>query len=197
MDEGLKQRLVGAAVLVAIVVVFLPMLLRPSPPAEDSPVAAPSAAERPGFSSSVVPVEESAAEPEVARDGPAPAPAIPAPAPEPAPRTAAAAPVPEASRSLEPAPAPRPEPAPAPPVVKGEWVIQLGSFSNSRNASALTERLRAKGYPAFTRSVDSARGPVTRVYVGPSASREAAGKVVERLLRETNLRGIVVRAANV
>ncbi len=198
MDEQLKQRLVGAAVLVAIAVVFIPMLLRPSPP-EDSSVAAPSLPQRPGFSSSVVPVDQAgeagATAGEVRAEPVRPVAAAPEPAPAPE-RAAAPAPAPEPAPGRPPAPAPAPT-AKAPPVAKGEWVIQLGSFSNSRNASALAERLRAKGYPAFTRPADSARGPVTRVYVGPSPSREAAGKVVERLRRETNLRGIVVRAASV
>jgi DedD protein len=72
-------------------------------------------------------------------------------------------------------------------------VVQLGSFSNSRNAAALRDKLRAKGYSAFVESSGSGTAAVTRVFVGPEAKRESAERAVGRLFEETRLKGIVVR----
>ena len=81
----------------------------------------------------------------------------------------------------------------ATPAGKGAWVVQLGSFSSARNAHALRERLKSKGHKAFVRSSVQGAEAVTRVYVGPDASRDGAQKLVARLLAETRLKGIVVR----
>ena len=72
-------------------------------------------------------------------------------------------------------------------------MVQLGSFSNERNAQALRDRLGARGYDAFVQSTSSGGGRVTRVFVGPQPSREAAERMVARLLEQTRLKGIVVR----
>ena len=63
MDERLKQRLVGAAVIVLLAVVFVPMLLEPDPEQEEVglDLGASSDAES-GFSSRIIPLEEPAAE---------------------------------------------------------------------------------------------------------------------------------------
>ena len=61
MEEGLKQRLVGAAVLVLLAVVFVPVLLESDP--DESEVGfdlgTPPSAES-GFSSRIIPLEDSA-----------------------------------------------------------------------------------------------------------------------------------------
>jgi DedD protein len=71
--------------------------------------------------------------------------------------------------------------------------VQLGSFATARNAHALRDRLKSKGYKAFARSSGSGVDAVTRVYVGPDATRDAARQRVSRLLGETRLKGFVVR----
>ena len=72
-------------------------------------------------------------------------------------------------------------------------MVQLGSFANPRNAHALRDRLKAKGYAAFAVSSGAGKDAVTRVYVGPEPERARAEGHVARLLRETRLKGIVVR----
>jgi DedD protein len=200
MDEQLKQRLVGAAVLVGLAVIFVPMLLRP--PAQElaaEPEDAPSESSRPVFSSRVVPLEKSDPEPELAPVRIEPSRASSGPQPAPPVRLAPVRPAGDEVR------APAPVSPPASPEVTGRvggdvardvggWMVQLGSFSNAGNAASLTDRLRAKGYEASARAGSSARGRVTRVYVGPFPSREAARRAVEPLERETRLRGIVIRA---
>ena len=70
MEEGLKQRLVGAAVLVLLAVVFVPVLLESDP--DESEVGfdlgTPPSAES-GFSSRIIPLEEAS---ETAQDSAVP-----------------------------------------------------------------------------------------------------------------------------
>jgi len=175
MDERLKRRLVGAAVLVLAAVVFVPMVLDqggeapqqlprivPTPPPRIVPPQPPEDAD-----ARVVPLD---------RRPPAatPAPAPPAPAPA----------------KVEPAkvePATRTPIAPAPGEPSG-FAVQLGSFSKADNARGLRDKLIARGYKAFVKS----SGSVSRVYVGPQHDRAEAGKMREKLLADTKLKGIVV-----
>jgi DedD protein len=206
MDQQLKERLVGAVVLMVVAVVFIPMIL--SGPREPEPAPAPARqaatpARTPAdFSSRIVPLTPSATPPPRAAAAPSPAaeagpePAVrpaPEPEPEPAPPTQIAAPSPA------PAPSPPPHttasvaPAAAAREARAGWVVQLGSFSNARNAYALRDRLKNNGFAAFAESAGAGADEVTRVYVGPEPDRERAEKHVARLLEQTRLKGIVVR----
>jgi DedD protein len=233
MDEHLKERIVGAAVLVVVAVIVIPMVL--SGP-EEEPVAETAPPVRDEFASRVLPLKtdrtlSTAREDDtVARsdpslrdgDGDAPPPAdapppsadspasakAPAPAAAKAPRKAVAPPpakVPVRPPAAKPekatqpaAPAPKPKPklklsASTAPGPRRGWVVQLGSFSNKRNAHGLRDRLLEKGYRAFTQTSTSAGVTVTRVYVGPMPSRDRARASLPALLEETRLKGIVTR----
>lgn len=50
------------------------------------------------------------------------------------------------------------------------WVIQIGSFSNKDNASALVENLRSQGYRAYQRVSEQ----FARVFVGPYPDKKSA-----------------------
>jgi DedD protein len=202
MDQQLKERLVGAVVLMVAAVVFIPMILS-GPPEPESAPAPPRQAAAPArtpadFSSRIVPLTASETQPPRAAAAPSPAAeparepaARPAPAPEPAPPPQAAAPSPA------PAPPPRTTASATPTAASREaragWVVQLGSFSNARNAYALRDRLKDNGFAAFAESAGAGADAVTRVYVGPEPDRERAEKHVARLLEQTRLKGIVVR----
>jgi len=200
MDERLKQRLVGAVVLVAAAVIFVPMILE-SPPAPDErePATAdagapPSAADTGGFSSRIVPLAETG-EPDGGAGtdtGGAAATAVPdaEPVPEPAPG-------PEATvRAPPPEPAPPAEAADAAPAERvgvSAWAVQVGSFARAENAATLLERIEARGYDAFVETAPGEEGTVTRVLVGPALEREAADAARRDLEEAFGLRGLVVR----
>jgi cell division septation protein DedD len=102
----------------------------------------------------------------------------PAASPEPV-RTAGAAP---AVREVS-----RPEPAP-----EGAFLVQAASFKGVEDAAKLKERLAGKVYAAFTEEADlKEKGIWHRVYIGPFATAEAAGKVVEKLQAEEKISGLV------
>lgn len=187
MDEGLKQRIIGAVVLIIAAVVFLPMLLSgqdetvqvevevPEAPVLDSQLMEPVAP---------APLPEPAAVP----DMPTSVSEAPEPLPAAAPATVAPTPTPAPA---EPEPVAESAPAAA-PAVTGDWVIQLGSFSSAANAEGLSKELRTQGYNAYTHSATVQGKSITRVYVGPLASREAASRLRDELERKRGSKGFVV-----
>ena len=215
MEERLKERLVGATVLVLLAVVFVPMLLDvPWKEGEGTPDAIP---ERPrgGFTTKTI----SLGEPETPRldaeierehrrhaqeatDAPRDSTGTSATASATttrnetslaaAPQEPAVAPQESAAASQEPAAA-RESAAEAAGTAPGGWAVQLGSFSVPKNALALRDRLRSKGYAAFIESGFTAEGEVSRVFVGPVLERGRAESSMAKLRREMQIEGIVVR----
>jgi DedD protein len=178
MDERLKRRVVGAAVLVVAVVVFVPMLLEQGKEAPDPrPLSTPPVSSQPP--PPLPPPPEDAGVRVVPLNRPAPAAAAPADPPKPA---TAAKPAP--AREIAPAKAAA---VSTPPVTPG-FAIQLGSFSKADNALGLRDTLKAKGYRAYVKT----SGSITRVYVGPQQSRAEAANALKKLLTDTKMKGIVV-----
>ncbi|WP_426150190.1 SPOR domain-containing protein [Pseudomonas sp. DC3000-4b1] len=217
LDNVFKQRMVGALVLIALAVVFLPMLFsRPDELREvrvDAP-AAPTAPVAPDVKvqPAAVPDAPAAA---VANEPSAQAPVAMPPAQPPVHVTARASaqaqppstPIAAAPPVSQPAPQPKvAAPAPATPaaaaVAKADtankldgngvpvsWSVQLASLSNRAGADALQKTLRAQGYNAYVRSSEGKN----RVFVGPLIERAEAERVRDVINRQQNLKGFVVR----
>lgn len=216
LDKGIKQRMVGALVLVALAVIFLPMLFTredemrqvrveaPEAPAMPSlpqvqvePVQVPEPQPLPEVSAPVseqpaVVVNESSAPMTTPSQPIAPAPTqaaqAPAPKPAPAPKVETR---PAAATSTPAASAPKPA-APSKVDVNGlpvSWSIQLASLSNRAGADNLQKTLRSQGYNAYIRSADG----MNRVYVGPLIERAEAERLRDVINRQHNLKGFVVR----
>ncbi|BAU75239.1 SPOR domain-containing protein [Metapseudomonas furukawaii] len=209
MDKGLKQRIVGALVLVALAVIFLPMLFSREDELRQVVVEAPpmpKAPEIPVTELEQVQVPEPQAlpqEPVPSLDDEAGALAS-VPSSEPAPAAPAqAAPVPPPAAPAQTQPQQVPAQAPAAPVaaVKPEekrldanglpvsWSIQLASLSNRASAENLQKTLRGQGYNAYIRSVEG----MNRVFVGPVIERAEANRLRDQLSRQQKLNGFVVR----
>ena len=171
----MKQRLVGAAVLVIAAVVFIPMLLDRDDGDAARVLPSPRLV-RPE------PLPEPLPEDADARTTPLAGESATASAPPPA-----AAPTPSKPAAAQKRPEPVAKATPAPPP-QGGYAVQLGSFAQAANARGLRDRLTAKGYAAFVESA----GSVTRVYVGPQKSRADAEEMRKQLETEMRMKGIVV-----
>lgn len=208
MDTHLKERLVGAAVLVAAAVLLIPEML--SGPGE---TAAPVAdADRPASDSGVRTFTI-----DLANRGQASAPApdepvatvveTPAPPPEevaePAEEIAPAPLVSERPPTVsEPAPSPPPVVAPvepprqvatpaSPPDRNLPWVVQVGSFASQATADRLSAELKQKGYASFVVPFKTATQTLYRVRIGPMQDRGAADAAVQKLKREGTAAAVV------
>ncbi|MFZ2754870.1 MAG: SPOR domain-containing protein [Lysobacteraceae bacterium] len=129
----------------------------------------------------------------------------PEPKPEPKPQPAETKPVaakPPVTKPAETKPAqtkpvatakpPAPKPVSAPPAAaKVGFAVQLGAFSDAAEAGALRERLRAAGFTAFTEAVNTDKGKLTRVRVGPALDRAAADQLKSQIKAKTGIDGIV------
>lgn len=192
MDRGLIQRMVGALVLIALAVIFVPMLFNREDDARRVEVDAPAMPQTPAMPDvEVQPVEvpEPAAEPfpeefEIIEEGAetqVQAPAEPITAPpavaEPAPTPPAAETQPKSEQRLDAANLPV------------SWSVQLASLSNRESAEALTAKLRSQGYNAYVRTFEG----MNRVFVGPLVERAEANRLRDVLERQQKLKGFVVR----
>ncbi|MCH4900731.1 SPOR domain-containing protein [Pseudomonas sp. B707] len=214
LDKAYKQRMVGALVLVALAVIFLPMLFSRQDEQRQVTVDAPAAPQAPAVAQiqmetvavpepQVLPQEPVPSDDEVAEQAAPAAPAAPiasaAPAPAPAP----------VAKPVAPAPAPvvKPTTAPAQPIaalsakpdttqsrvdangLSVSWSVQLASLSSRASAESLQKTLRSQGYNAYIRSADGKN----RVFVGPLIERAEADRLRDLLSRQQNLKGFVVR----
>jgi DedD protein len=71
--------------------------------------------------------------------------------------------------------------AAAPQSSTGMWAVQLGSFSNKANAERLAADLRKEGYAAFLSQLKTDGGKLHRVRVGPQKDRATAESVARKL----------------
>lgn len=204
MDESLKARLIGAAVLVALAVILIPELLTGRKQVASGVEDSTSAGTRTVTIELGQPQEEGDA-PAHSAAGPAAAPAVapeatgaqasppvevpPAagPTPEPrAPARAAAEPAPD--RPVEPqAVAPAKESAAAaprdPPVGRtGGYLVQVGAFGSLSSARKLATDLEKAGFRAFVDQPLKRGGKTLHpVRVGPEPDKAAADRLAVRL----------------
>ncbi len=181
MDDKLKQRLIGALVLIIAAVVFLPMLLSGQDETVRVEVEVPEAP--------VMDESEIKAAAPIELPQPEPVPGIPV-----SDEMAQSPPVPEMPQvPVETVSAPEP-PQPevaAPAIVEGNWVVQLGSFTSAANAQALRDTLVSQGYNAYTLSAKVDGSDITRVFVGPLIDRAGAGKLRDELAKRHGMQGLV------
>ncbi|MGC5700493.1 SPOR domain-containing protein [Pseudomonas sp. NFXW11] len=209
LDKVYKQRMVGALVLVALAVIFLPMLFSREDEQRQVTVeapAAPQASVMPQVQVEPVVVPEQqvlpqepvpVAEPVVQQQAAPSQPIAPVVAP-----VVASKPVPAPKPVATPVPVPQPQPQPvasAKPDTRPSridanglsvsWSVQLASLSSREGAESLQKTLRSQGYNAYIRSADGKN----RVFVGPLIERAEADRLRDLLGRQHNLKGFVVR----
>ena len=120
-----------------------------------------------------------------------PEPAKPAPAkPSPVPATAAATPPAKPATAPAEKPAAKPEP-PKPAASSVGFAVQLGAFSKAAEANALRDKVRAGGFSAFVEQVRTDKGTLSRVRVGPVASRTDADQLKAQVAAKFGINGMV------
>jgi DedD protein len=185
VEGPVKERLTGALILVAALVIIVPeMLSGPDPKVVHDGVAPaqPADAGPPLRTYSMVlnddPDSRESGQAALTPQAPTP-PATPAAEPESEPAPAAVVPVPEPAPAAVAADvAPEPESA-APPA--GKWWAQLGSFSSQENADRLARQLRAAGYSLNVSKINAGGKELYRVRAGPVQSRMDAQALQARL----------------
>lgn len=80
---------------------------------------------------------------------------------------------------------------PAPSAAGTGFAVQLGAFSKAAEANAMRDRLRAAGFSAFVEQVNTDKGTLARVRVGPVVSRAEADQLKSQVKTKTGMDGIV------
>jgi DedD protein len=195
MDRALKERIIGAIVLVVFAVLVVPVFLDgPSKQGSDvsEAITLPGQNGTANKTQTIVldrdrtepvpagnpePDKAAAAEEEtVTEDSPPPAPAELVAKVQP--EQPATAPPDENSVAKEQAPATTES---GPQSTTGMWAVQLGSFSSKQNAERLAADLRDNGYAAFLSQLNKGDTPLHRVRVGPQKDRQDAEAVAGKL----------------
>jgi DedD protein len=212
LDKAYKQRMVGALVLVALAVIFLPMLFSRQDEQRQVTVEAPAAPQAPSVppvqvepvvvpEPQALPQEPVPSDDEIAQQEAAPstpiapsAPVVPLPAAKPvapAPVVKPATPTTPPAQPITAAPG-KPDTSQSRVDANGlsvSWSVQLASLSSRASAESLQKDLRSQGYNAYIRTADGKN----RVFVGPLIERAEADRLRDLLGRQKNLKGFVVR----
>jgi len=219
MDKALKQRLVGASVLIAMAVIVLPMLLSGRPEGgtqETQTIELPSEPPELSFETRRYPIGEKASPGQGEDSGnerggqptqlPAPRNTVREPGPadgnqaasksQPEPVEVSGADdqsIPDHVSGQQPGPDVQ---APAPvngrsAAASGRYIVQVASFGAVDNASRLSDVLSESGYSVLTDSVKSEVGTLHRVRVGPFDTEAEANQAVAAL--EARISGVKPR----
>lgn len=171
METAVKERLVGAVVLVGLIVALVPEMLSGPRRNGTGHSASTNGAVR-TFTIDLAP---------------------PATAPDADALSAAAE---QPTEPSEPAPSAADRPAPSPPAtvtarsetppanVDAGWAVQLGSFASRENAERLAADIKRSGYRAFVSRFEAGSRVRYRVRVGPEQDRAQAEALAQRLQRD-------------
>ncbi len=178
-DRALKERVIGAVVLVVFAVLVVPVFLDGQSGEQaviSEPVTLPGQNDPDSKRETIV----------LDRNRSQPVPANPTP-PQPA----------EEARREPEAKAAASVPTPAPPAAEskatqapataagesatGMWAVQLGSFSSKENAERLAADLRNQGFAAFLSQLETDAGALQRVRIGPQKDRASAQAIAAQL----------------
>ena len=175
LEERLKQRLLGGAVLVALIVIFVPMLI--DEPVDSRVVADHRIPEKP------VALEKPMPEilPPTLPSGPAERESMPEPPPMPDPP----------SQPVKPAVTqPSPPPERSSPTA---WMIQVASLTVKDNAQKLVADLKKADMPAQLESVKVDGKTHYRVRVGPEVDFKTAERMADKIKKDFKLAPKVLR----
>jgi DedD protein len=182
-DRALKERVIGAVVIVVFAILVVPIFL--DGPSNDSEVVSESVT-LPGQNDQ----ERKQQTIVLDRDRSQPVPATRQAPPQAA--VTESRPEPEAEQRSEPpaqvaeqTPEPAPQPTTATPADSdtGMWAVQLGSFADKDNAERLAAGLRDQGFAAFLSQLDTGDGALQRVRIGPQKDRASAEEIAAQLAK--------------
>jgi len=197
--DGLKQRLVGAFVILTLAIIFLPMIFdKPHivgnskivsvPPKTDFQTVVINKPKKPSFE--VLDVDPSDNKVKIAS------------------RIKTAKPVPvsalvtkQATKSSSSKLASKPKTivkkTATPnvshlPIFKNVWMVQLGTFGDSANAYRLRDKIRRDGFDGHTKKVNIKGKASVRVLSGPFVNKREAHKVKKKLDAKYKVNSLIV-----
>lgn len=198
MDQSLKQRLVGAIVLVSLAVIFLPLVFDGQQQRinsddyvyPDQPAMTIQSSDFSAIEEEAKEVLDQIGEVEVAKqeqdfielESASQYQELTATAAEPATAEQYIAQEKAADKAIEDSTSNTVPLADA-------WILQVGAFSSQTNANGLRDKLNGAGYKAYTKSV----GGLFKVYVGPEIRRHRLEQQKTALEREFKVKTLILK----
>ncbi|MES9941028.1 MAG: SPOR domain-containing protein [Candidatus Thiodiazotropha sp. 6PLUC2] len=182
LEERLKQRMLGGAVLVALIVIFVPMLIEE--PVEKRDQSAHSIPIKPQSPTSqpVRTPEPVKPQKKIASEAPPPKPAV-----EQKPK---AQPKPKPVVKTKPKKAATSDKSRTSPTA---WIIQVASLTNEKNAEKLVEKLRKADLPAQMELVKLDGKRHYRIRVGPEVDHRLAEKMLAKIKKDFKMNPKLMR----
>jgi len=206
LEQNLKQRLVGALVLISLAVIFLPLVFDGQKQRIDTsdyaipekPAITITAPEVEPLEKAIqehyIPVaqvgEAKQAQDDITEEASAPV-ETPVAAQQPATPVEQTRAYLEEEKAVNAALKDKPVTETVP--LADAWVIQVGAFSSDANANGLQDKLKAAGYPAFVKGVKGGSGTLYKVYVGPEIRRAELERHKSDLERKYNLKALILK----
>jgi DedD protein len=196
VNDILKQRLVGALILVALGVVFWPIIfvepgersspgrveIPPPPLIDTSPIEPPAQGDlraspeaEPETDMAQVEVTPLSGEPVPDANAPEP---LPAPTPEPQ------------ARSTPPQ-----QPALDSSGLPVGWILQVATVSNAAKADELRDSLLASGEKAYVKKLEAGGKVLYRVSIGPNVERAQLERIQPQIDSRFGVKSLIVRYA--
>jgi DedD protein len=179
MDRRVKERLIGASILVALAVLVVPELLSGPRPVAPAPILAAMAPEPTRNVTVDLATSKTPTTSETQTGGTSGA---PAPASAAGTSSAVAATAAAFETAARPPTAAAVETAVPPPISsRVSWAVQLGSFASRANADNLTRQLKGQGLSVYVLPGGSGASVRYRVRIGPLADRDSAERMAAKL----------------
>jgi DedD protein len=177
MDQHLKQRIVGAIVLVSVAVIFIPMLFEEHAELGELSISETNIPKFPAeeFEEKRRPLPIKEEIEELVK-----LPAMLAPSLEPAStkKLAKKKVIKRSQATLKIAPS---------------YIIQVGSFGNKSNAEKLARKIKKSGFPTFVKSSSENKKLMYRVVVGPELDRKRTEQNKAKIEKLFNLKAIILK----
>ncbi len=173
---NIKQRMVGAIVLVCLAIIIIPIILRPNHISRQQFQVQPIPEMPEEISQTLIKYSKP----------PQLEPRPPMPEPESVPVDAVNRNQVE-SLQLKTMPSAKVVARPLKPNYRQSYTIQVGSFSQQHNALRLEKKLKQKGYHAFVEKIHISSGYRYRVRVGPFVRYEQAEQLQKKIRKQFKL----------
>ena len=181
MNDGLKQRIVGALVLIALGIIFIPVIfdkerivpvdrttqIPPEPDIVAIPLPEPPVAPRPQAKEIQQPIQGDFEIEDSEQNGAEEQPAKKAKN------------FPQSLAQTEPK--------------VSAWVLQVASYKDKTRAEKLRDTLISQGQQAFIKEVSTASGMRTRLYIGPTIDKLSLEKAKQEIDRHYGVSSIMSR----
>ncbi len=93
---------------------------------------------------------------------------------------------------LKPTPAPQPVADDKPAPTGKAYVVQLGALKNADKVNEIVGKLRSAGFRVYTSPSTPVQGKITRILVGPDASKDKMKGSLGELKQISGLSGVVM-----